>query len=210
MSTKKMLMSLFSRKGCTCCWKDKEINSYGFCRECFIRLCLLESKPGDDTFHVFRYEGEMRRIISDLKYRRKKYYAQRLAMVLAAYLAERKDTLSFDVIVPVPLHWKKEFSRGFNQSAMISVCLGRILKKKVMLDALAKSKNTISQTALGREDRKRNMSGIFASGRQRIMEKSFVLLVDDVYTTGATALSAKKTLLSAGASTVIILTVAKA
>jgi len=121
----------------------------------------------------------------------------------------KKEKIEFDLIIPVPLHWKKEFIRGFNQSALIGNYISRKLNKKMVQNVLVKSKNTVSQTELSAEERKENVKGSFKVKNCDIIKNKIILLIDDVYTTGATLEECKKILLKRGAKKVIILTVAK-
>lgn len=121
----------------------------------------------------------------------------------------KEMNLNFDIIIPIPLHWKKEFIRGFNQSALIGNYLSKRLNKDLILSVLIKSKNTVSQTKLSEKERKENIKGSYKIRNSHIIKDKTVLLIDDVYTTGATTEEAKKILLQSGAKKVIILTLAK-
>ncbi|HNS32595.1 MAG TPA: ComF family protein [bacterium] len=210
MSIKKIISGILERTYiCFGCKKKAELNYYGFCRDCFRDILLIENLPGKDVYHVLRYEGPIKKIISDFKYSGKKYYGKRLAKMAASCLKENMVE-GFDFIVPVPLHWRKEFLRGFNQSAVVSVHLGRIMNKKALLNVLVKAENTKSQTMMGKNERNRNILNSFTVKKRHLIKGKRVLLLDDVYTTGATANEAKKVLMSAGAAKVIVLTIAKA
>ncbi|MCM8818195.1 MAG: hypothetical protein NC915_01770 [Candidatus Omnitrophica bacterium] len=121
----------------------------------------------------------------------------------------KKENIKFDLIIPVPLYWKKEFIRGFNQSALIGNYLSKKLNKKMYQNILIKSKNTISQTELSENERKENVKGSFKLKNSGIIKDKIILLIDDVYTTGATTEECKKVLLKNGCKKVIITTLAK-
>ncbi len=202
------LFRLMWKEQCMGCGSAEDLNRYGFCRPCQDGIILLQQPAGTDDFHILKYEGPVRDAIHNFKYNRKTYYGKKFAFLASDFIREN-GLEDFDVIIPVPLHWKKEFKRGFNQSAIVSITVARILKKKCLCGILVKVKNTVSQTKLSESERKKNVRGTFRVRRPRLVKEKKILLLDDVYTSGATTGEAKKTLLSAGASRVTILTLSK-
>jgi ComF family protein len=116
----------------------------------------------------------------------------------------------FDVIVPMPLHWRKRLERGFNQSEL----LARVLSRRTgipVLNALERRKPTAPQAGLTRAQRRSNVAGAFEASRRRDrIDGRHVLLIDDVLTTGATASACAAVLKRAGARRVTVLTLARA
>lgn len=133
--------------------------------------------------------------------------------LLAKWLAQagNESLRTADVLIPVPLHWTRLFSRRFNQAALLAQALGRLTDKAVSVDALVRHKKTPSQGHMGIKARVRNVQGAFRvpSKRKPQVKGLRVVLVDDVYTTGATARSAAKVLLRAGAVSVDVVTLAR-
>ncbi len=116
----------------------------------------------------------------------------------------------YDLVVPVPLHPRKVRERGFDQSALLAVGLSRATGIPLGRKTLARVRYTISQTRLSREERGGNIGGAFAfRGGEEVRGKT-VLLVDDVYTTGATVNECAKMLIWGGAASVDVLTLARA
>ncbi|MCM8821110.1 MAG: ComF family protein [Candidatus Omnitrophica bacterium] len=190
------------------CKNASYLNRYGFCKECEQKIIYLENHNGTETFHILRYDGPVKEAIHQLKYNRKKYYGKRFALLIHDFITNNNID-NFDVIIPVPLHWKKEFLRGFNQCGIISFYLSKLLKKRYLSGVLFKCKNTPSQTAMDKTGREKNIKGSFSVKKRYFINNKKVLLIDDVYTSGATTKEAQKTLLENGAEKVIILTIAK-
>lgn len=135
------------------------------------------------------------------------------ARLLAKWLAQAGGEFLKDaeVLVPVPLHWTRLFSRRYNQAAILALALGKLTGTAVAVDALVRHKKTPSQGHLGIKARARNVQGAFrVPPRRRPQVKGkHVVLVDDVYTTGATVRAAAKVLLRAGAARVDVVVLAR-
>jgi competence protein ComFC len=208
MSIKKLFRLLWKTE-CMGCNAASELNRYGFCHLCEKKIVFLENHSGTKEFHILRYEGPVKNAICRFKYNRKTYYGKRFA-TLAFDFIQKNNLTDFDVLVPVPLHWKKEFMRGFNQSAIVCIQLGRLLNKRCLTGVLVKTKSTVSQTRLNEKERKENVKGTFCIRRAGWIKNKNILLLDDVYTSGSTIKEARKTILAAGASKVTILTLSRA
>jgi ComF family protein len=134
---------------------------------------------------------------------------------LGAVLAELVDyplplDAHYDIIMPVPLHSRRLFWRGFNQSALLATVLKRKLKCRLDVTTLIRVIATNSQTAQDLESRRRNVHNAFAVRYPERVRERQVLLVDDVMTTGATANECARVLREAGATGVDVMTIARA
>jgi len=89
-------------------------------------------------------------------------------------------------IIPVPLHEEKLSQRGYNQSELIAKGLQKHLKCKLLNDVLVRKENTVSQTNKSRFHRFENMAGVFYLTEKKELENKHIILLDDVFTTGAT------------------------
>jgi ComF family protein len=157
---------------------------------------------------VARFDGVMRELVHDLKFRdrhdARRLFGRWLAEAGAALLADA------DVIVPVPLTRWRLFGRRFNQSAVLALEVSRLTGIKAETLALLRVRRTPPQVGLTREQRRQNVAGAFAvaSERKAPIEAAKVVLVDDVITTGATAGACARALKRAGAARVDVLALA--
>lgn len=132
----------------------------------------------------FLFEGIIRRAIHQFKYNNFKALAFPLAQLLAEYLGARP--VEADVIVPVPLHYRRLRERGYNQSTLLARELGALINLPVVEDALLRVKDTPAQVqAPNAEIRRKTVPGAFTCLDEKLLGKR-VLLIDDVCTTGAT------------------------
>ncbi len=157
----------------------------------------------------WRFNGAVRTMVYRFKYGRKMYLRRILGELLAdGFQDARVDSAMGDwVMVPVPLHHRKFREREFNQAQEIARVASRTVDIPVA-NALKRTRYTLSQAKLSREERLRNLDGAFAM-RKKLPGKS-VFLVDDVFTTGATADECAKILkLDGGVEKVVVVTVAR-
>jgi ComF family protein len=144
--------------------------------------------------------------------RRHKYGPnQALGAVLAELIEDRLPIdPDYDVIMPVPLHRRRLFKRGFNQAALLAAVLTRRLDCRLDVSTLVRVIATPSQTAQDLDSRRRNVHNAFAVRYPERVAGQKVLLVDDVLTTGATANECARVLRISGAAKVDVLTIARA
>lgn len=158
---------------------------------------------------AFVYDDASRRPVLDLKRSGRR---DGLAS-FAGWMAQAGSSLldEADVIVPVPLHYVRLASRGFNQSAWLAGSLARRSGTPLCVDALKRTRRTPTQGGLSARARRRNVAGAFTvrPSRAGLMQGKRVLLVDDVLTTGATLSACTRALKRAGARHVDILVLAR-
>ena len=147
--------------------------------------------------------------IHTYKYKKRKWIAFSFATWMNDFITQHSE-IKFDIIIPVPLHPVKEFKRSFNQSWLIAFHLGKMQNKPAVYHALVKTKNNRSQTNLDINERKENVANVYKVRNTSIIKDKKILVIDDVYTTGATIEEVYKTLKKNGAREVKVLTVAKA
>jgi ComF family protein len=172
--------------------------------------CRTKAPQFDATFYGLRYEGTARELIHRFKFNRAFRLAATVSSPLCAELFSQPSAREADVIAPVPLHWRRNYERGFNQSYLIALEIGRALSKPVDANLLARRRHTKPQYALTAAERNDNIKGAFAVRRPETLEGKIVVLVDDIVTTGSTVSEAAKTLKKAGAKKVIVAAAARA
>lgn len=168
-------------------------------------------KPHLGVYCVSVYEGVLRSAIHRFKFKKRKRLAEALGIVLVKYVSQNPSlkTGELDAIVPVPLHPKRLRERGFNQVKLMADVLGRYYGIPVV-ETLERIRETRAQFDLPRGERFKNVYRAFKVSDHRAIRNRRVLLMDDIYTTGATIIECSKALKAAGASRVEILTLSRA
>jgi ComF family protein len=177
----------------------------GTCRD-----CQQEAPPFSWSRAAGLYEGRLRRAIQEFKYSGRRRLAISLAYLLYLALEEAPERPTFDAVVPVPLHPRRQAQRSFNQAALLARELAHHLGLPCPERALIRTRDTPPQVGLGRAERLSNLAGAFAVPDARVVAGRTLLLVDDTFTTGATVSACSRALLTAGAAGVCAVTVATA
>jgi len=218
------LLDFLFPKRCVSCGR---IGSY-ICRECFSKIEYVEkpicpicqrqaiggkTHPGcrnkyslDGLVVACRYQGAVKRAIGKVKYKWVYDIGKILTDLLVGNLW-RFDLPSEIILVPIPLHAKREKWRGFNQAKILGEALSKRFNQPYF-EVLFRSRDTKSQVGLKKKDRLENIKGAFGLVKGvDIIDKNFAL-VDDVYTSGATMQEACRVLKKAGAKRVWAIAVA--
>ncbi|MDN3669090.1 ComF family protein [Echinicola jeungdonensis] len=157
------------------------------------------------SFLRFTKQGTSQKLLHQLKYKGKAELGNELGRLFAYQLADCE--FNWDMIVPVPLHPIKLKRRGYNQSLRFADGLGEILDLPVQ-ECLKRVKFTSTQTKKSRMDRIINVEGVFAPINEQEIQGKYILLVDDVMTTGATLSACANVLLAEGAEKVDLAVIA--
>lgn len=186
-------LDLVSPRRCSSCDGVVDMGAGLFCRSCDV---LAERYH--DGGAVFEYGGPVAHAIRRFKYEGRSELARALGsrMVQEGGIEDGR----VDGVVSVPLHWRRRRARGYDQAALLAGPVARGLGVPMLSRCLRRVRNTPSQVALPRSDRRENVRGAFQS--RPLVGAPRLLLIDDVRTTGATLAAASTALLSAGASDV--------
>jgi ComF family protein len=168
-------------------------------------LCRLGLTGVDAVYTYGSYEGSLRKLIHAFKYDKIYSLAHPLAGFMARVLPREEP---FDAIVPMPLHWRRRWERGFNQSELLAAVIAKKWSVPIVR-AVRRVKPTPPQAGLTNSKRRSNMAGAFAVKKKVRLDGQRVLLVDDVLTTGATAAACARALKRAGAAHVALLALAR-
>lgn len=195
---------------CTPCRSDLPVIHHA-CSRCALPLentcdhtcpqCLQQLPPQERSYTCWNYAYPVAQLIQRFKYQRDFAAGHTLAELAAAQIGPRLQPAERpDLLIPVPLHWRKQLSRGYNQAQLIADILGKHWQVPVDNRALRKVTQTGSQQKLRRNERLKNLEHSFAASSR--VQGLHIGLVDDVITTGATLEAAAQSLLHAGASRV--------
>ena len=155
-------------------------------------------------------EHPLRRAVHKFKYGRKVALGKPLGRLMARGCRDFLRDCDADLFLPVPLHPNRLRWRGFNQALLLARQVGRAYGVPADPFTLRRITETPPQTQLDEEQRRRNVRGAFALAPDRQVEGKKILLVDDIYTSGATVNECSRTLRRAGAAEVCVLTLARA
>lgn len=193
----------------------------GSCRKCALPLetdlgeaslcgaCAARPPVWDEARAALAYDDTSRKLVLDLKHAGRRDGLPVFANWM--HMAARDVLDDADLIVPVPLHYRRLARRGFNQSAWLSAAISRRSGVPAGLDALVRHKPTPTQGGRSASDRWRNVRAAFhvRPSRQEAVDGARITLVDDVYTTGATLSACVRALKKGGADHVSALVLAR-
>jgi ComF family protein len=172
--------------------------------------CRNASLQFDLVIPLGAYHSGLREAV--LRMKRPLHDALSVAMgrLLVERRRERLAGVRADVIVPIPMYWRRRWGCGKNSPELLASCLAKSLEVPVRSRILVRRRNTLPQAGLAPSRRFENVRGAFLVRRPEAVKGARVLLVDDVLTTGATCSEAAKMLKQAGAATVAVAVVARA
>jgi len=212
---------------CAACWKAIRLVGHPLCNVCgrpfpdasgadhTCGVCL-ERTPRFAAARAWacypreeQQSDPLRQVIQKYKYGRKVSLGKPLGRLLARGCAEFLGACGVDLIIPVPLHPKRLRWRGFNQSLLLARQVSRSYGVPVDPFVLRRQRETAPQTELAEAERRRNVRGAFALHPEKSIKAQTILLVDDVYTSGATVGECSAVLKRGGAKDVYVLTLAR-
>lgn len=162
----------------------------------------------DELYCNYLYDGVVRSKILEYKFSHKRYLCKTFAEGMIYRFQKIKP--EFDLIIPVPIHRSRMKERGYNQSELIAKIVAKKIGIKYDTKILVKLNKNKKQSKLTKDERIKNVRGIFEVRNSNRLKSKAILLIDDIYTTGATVNECSKVLKKAGATDVFVYTVAKA
>ena len=196
---------------CQSCRRRLPVAAPPRCRRCWALttrpVCgACTRSPLDGARAAFAFEAGAQTLVHELKYRSLSALAKPMGDLLTETL--QTDPLPVDLIVPVPLHARRQRQRGFNQSELLARAVAERASLELDVRSLRRVRSTPQQTHADRERRQENVRGAFRCAEQ--VDGRRVLLIDDVQTTGATLQECARSLRAAGATSVWALTFCRA
>lgn len=176
----------------------------GICSKCKSEIKRVHQQ--EEIMAYGYYGGVLKKHILNLKYHKSFIAGKVLADLLCQIIIEKK--LSIDCICYVPISKDSLKKRGFNQCSVLAKNISSILDIPV-IDCLVKVKETKEQKLLGKEERMKNILDAFEIKNKEKLFKKNILLIDDVYTTGATINECKKNIEKCNINKIYLLTIAK-
>jgi ComF family protein len=202
-------LSVLAPPRCAAC--DEPVRMMvAFCPACAASAAPFHGEASGGGFAAFAYGGAPARAIARFKYEQRPDLARPLGDLLWRAVAPHRAFPPQAVAVPVPLHPVRLGERGYNQSALLAARLARRLGIRCAPLALARKTNEPRQATLGRSERRLRAANAFAIRRPELVRGRAVVLVDDVWTTGATLADCARCLHEAGADRVDFAVVARA
>lgn len=186
---------------CMRCGKELENDYQEYCHDCFVH-----ERHFIRGFPVFNYIEPIKSSVLSIKYNNKREYCDFYSREMAKKLMPYMEMLRPDAIIPVPMYKDKRKERGFNQAEVLAKKLGKILGIAVYSDILMRERETKPQKELDNLERANNIKNAIRINKIPDDLKN-VIMVDDIYTTGATMEACAKRLDSAGVENVYFTTV---
>lgn len=166
-------------------------------------ICISE------IMYLFKYEGKIREMIIDYKFNEKSYIYITFVKILLKSKKMLENIKNYDTMIPVPISGKRYKKRGYNQSYLLAKEICKYTNLNLEKDCLYKIKNNVEQSSLNGFERQENIKGAYELRNMQILNNKKILLLDDVYTTGATVNECARILSKANPSKIGVFTVAK-
>lgn len=218
LKIQEQILNLIYPQMCGICGK---LNKNSLCNKCEIALKKekniniinqgeeIENKYFNELMYIFKYEGQIRKLIIDYKFNEKSYLYLTFVNFLLKNQKIFENIKKYDKIIPVPISKKRLKTRGYNQSLLIARKIANKTNLELLNNCLFKTKNIIEQSKLNKEDRIKNIQGVYELQNKQLIENKKILLIDDIYTTGSTVNECSKMLRQGNPTEIGVLVLAK-
>ena len=192
---------LLENEGCVClaCRYNMPLTNFAKRKDNPIKLLFENVLPVESAAAMFWFVGgtEWQRIIHNFKYHGRWFFAQKMGEWLGEELLDSGNFDNIDLIVPIPLHYRRRLRRGYNQSEQLALGVGRKMGVECDFRSVRRRHYNDSQTSKSRSERWDNVEEIFDVRRAERLRGKHILLLDDVLTTGATMASCASAIVKA-------------
>lgn len=213
------LLDLIYPQVCGICGK---LNSKSICNKCRIKL-EKEYKFQTDNYeddlsknfiehnYFFKYQNEIRSLILALKFQEKPYVYKTITYFLKNMQKSFENLKKYDIMIIVPISNQRKKDRGYNQSELVAREISKIINIPIAKNILFKTKNTIPQSSLNKQQREKNAKGAYGVANITKLYNKKILIIDDIYTTGNTVNECANILIKKGTkrANIGVLTLAK-
>ena len=196
------LLQYIEEPRCMKCGKELSDDEQEYCYD-----CSKEQKSYISGFPMFNYVSPLKESLARMKYEARQEYAEFYGRELAKHFKDRFLKLRIEVLIPVPISRKRRNKRGYNQAELIADAMSRELLIPVDKELLIRAVDTNPQKKMLRQERSKNLMKAFDLGRSDNIPES-ILLVDDIYTTGATIDACSRACLKGGVGRIYYTSVA--
>ena len=194
-----------------------KIYKKNLCPKCEIRLNNLakfkidyyNNKYFSKHLYIFKYEGIIKNKLIDYKFNQKPYIYKCLIEFITKNKKFCEILKSYDIIIPVPIHYFRKAKRGYNQSELLAKGISKILGLNYKNNVLKKIRNNKPQSTKNKKDRKENVINAYKIKNVDEVTGKSIILLDDIFTTGNTVNECSRVLKQNGAKDVAIITIAK-
>lgn len=186
---------------CKKCGKEVMSENIEYCFD-----CVRHKRSFDYGLALLNYDETAKASMIKIKYKNRREYLDFYGEAIAARYEKQIRRMNASVLVPIPVHPKRERERGFNQAEVLANKVGKVLDLPVASGMLLRNKNTMPQKGLDPNERLKNLEAAFVPGERKPGVEAAILM-DDIYTTGSTMEACTRALKKAGIKRIYFLTI---
>lgn len=194
-----------------------ELNKEYLCEECKndlnkiskVTIDKYNNRNFSNHIYMFKYKELVREKLLEYKFNNQPYYYKTFAKIFIKNKKMYDILKTYDIIIPVPLNNIRKRQRGYNQTELIAKELVKSFKNLEYMNILIKTKNTVPQSTLNKQQRQKNLENAYKLKENTRINNKNILLFDDIYTTGTTANECAKILKTLGKNKISVLSIAK-
>ena len=201
---------------CADCWQDTQFLEPPWCDICgtpevngLCDACAVSPPRYGKLRSIAFYHTTLQQAIHLFKFEKKRVFAQPLVQLINTHIPSDCDITAYDFVLPIPIHRKRLRERGFNQATLLADGIAKAEDIPVLVDTLVRKRHTVAQSSLDSAARQQNIVGAFEVRNPDIISGKRLLVIDDVFTTGATIREAVSELWTADPAEIDVLTLAR-